>query len=194
MNYLIFVMLLILFVQLILIYLVVKDKKVIINKREKDFSVLKSPKYEDLDPNYKLLFNALESIKLEKWNFKYSFKNDFYKLTFSKDSLSLVSKIKIINVRKDYFFFDKKIKEISIVYLKISDYGRYDTIDIDISDIKKSDIEKDIINFFWKYLESEKKKENKKLKKALDSDIEYLNSKFKAGDRNNKLKSLLKDE
>lgn len=139
----------------------------------------KSAIYEDVEPNFNIVYDVLKTIKIEGW--KVEFEDDF-QLHGQHYKLNFVSHDGSINVRSRIRIDD----DADISYLSFTINGGCQ-IKID----KGSSIKNDIILFLWDYVvEYHQNKYNDSVKYYEDG-IKKISSKLKTLNRSRKLDEIL---
>lgn len=148
----------------------------------------KSVTYEDLDPNHDLIYEVLETIKLEDWDLEIEM--DFlgtgsYKLTFTSKDLTTTVRSRITNysdeMRLSMFHISGKKGSVSLT----SDEYLFP---------EKTKVTNDIILFLWDYVIEEYDDKNKKDKQRLNSSIEGIRNSLKTLKRSKRLNSILDEK
>jgi len=148
----------------------------------------KGVSYEDLDPNHDLIYEVLETIKLENWNLEIEM--DFlgsgsHKLTFTSKDLTTTVRSRITDysdeIRLSMFHISGKKGSVSLT----SDEYLFP---------EKTKVTNDIILFLWDYVIEEYDDKNKKDKQRLNSSIEGIRNSLKTLKRSKRLNSILDEE
>jgi hypothetical protein len=135
--------------------------------------------YEDIDPNFNIVYDVLKTIKIEDW--KVDFEDDF-QLHGQHYKLNFVSHDVDINVRSRIRIDD----EGDISYLSFTITGG-----CQITINKDSSIKNDIVLFLWDYIvEYHEKKYNDSVKYYEDG-IKKISSKLKTLNRSRRLDEIL---
>ena len=169
-------------IQIFLIYLLVKGKFIIFKEKEKGIYLKELPQsasYKDVEPDYKVVYDVMESIVLEDWDFLIDSSYDKFDIEiYSKDkSISIRSIIRISN------YGDDRVR-MSLFSLRCVN----GSITVNSDDI----IYNDVLLFLWNFIIDYKLKENEKIHSYYESTIESVNSNLKTLGRSRRLKEILK--
>ena len=137
------------------------------------------PSYESLDPKHKLVYDVMESVKLENWKVEVESDISYHAKTWQVNFESPTG----IRIRS-------RIRENSQIYLSnfsILNTGIGGTISID----NESKISNDVIIFLWDYIIEYHQNENEETRNYYQSIIDDISSKLKTLRRSETLKNIL---
>jgi hypothetical protein len=168
--------------QIVSFYLIFNKIKPIIKPKPEGI-ILKfipdKPNYESLDPKHKLVYDVMESVKLENWKVEVEADISYHSKTWQVNFESPTG----IRIRS-------RIRENSQIYLSnfsISNTGIGGTISID----HDSKISNDVIIFLWDYIIEYHQNENEEIRNYYQSIIDDISSKLKTLRRSERLKNIL---
>jgi hypothetical protein len=168
--------------QIVSFYLIFNKIKPIIKPKTEGI-ILKvipdKPTYENLDPKHKLVYDIMESVKLENW-----------KVEVEAD-ISHHSKSWTINFESPTgIHIRSRVRDSSQIYLSgftIINSGIGGRISVD----NESKISNDVIIFLWDYIIEYHQNENEETRKYYQSTIDAISSKLKTLRRSEKLNNIL---
>jgi hypothetical protein len=168
--------------QIVSFYLIFNKIKPIIKPKTEGI-ILKvipdKPTYENLDPKHKLVYDIMESVKLENW-----------KVEVEAD-ISHHSKSWTINFESPTgIHIRSRVRDSSQIYLSgftIINSGIGGRISVD----NESKISNDVIIFLWDYIIEYHQIENEETRKYYESTIDDISSKLKTLRRSEKLNNIL---
>jgi hypothetical protein len=137
------------------------------------------PTYESLDPKHKLVYDVMESVKLENWKVEVEADISYHSKTWQVNFESPTG----IRIRS-------RIRENSQIYLSnfsILNTGIGGTISID----NDSKISNDVIIFLWDYIIEYHQNENEETRNYYQSTIDDISSKLKTLRRSERLNNIL---
>jgi hypothetical protein len=172
--------------QIVSFYLIFnKIKPIIKNKPEGVFlkSIPERPTYESVDPNHKLIYDVMESVKLENWKVDIEADVSYHSKTWQVNFESPTG-IRIRSRIRSYNLSDNDVILGSFTIL--SDKGSRISID------DKSKISNDVLIFIWGYILEYYQNENDESRIYFESTINYISSKLKTLRRSEKLNDILK--
>lgn len=171
--------------QIVSFYFIFKKTPFIIKKKA-DGIVLKDipekPTYETVEPNHDVIFDVLETIKLENWNL--DFDKDFrigdyvYELVFTSNDGKTT-----VRSRFRYDVYDNEIGGYSSFWIA----GPNGTISLD----KDSPVMNDVILFMWDYVIEHEKNSNQEELNKIKNAIKGIKKSLVALRREEQLKDLL---
>jgi hypothetical protein len=141
------------------------------------------PTYESLDPSHKLVYDVMESVKLENWKVEVEADRSYHSKTWqvyfeSPTGIRIRSRI-----RENH-----GIHQMYLSNFNISNTGFGGTISID----NESKISNDVIVFLWDYIIEYHQNENEETKNYYQATIDDISSKLKTLRRSEKLNNILK--
>ena len=184
-----FIITLLIISQIVSFYLIFKMLKPKVIKPEGIVlkPIPKEVEYEDVDPNSDLIYEVLETIKLEDWYLE----KDFDALGSGSWKFTFTSKDKKTLVRARISQYTKEMK---LTMFHVSGPKGLISIKSDpFSFPKKSKITNDIILFLWDYLIDYYEDKNKANKKVLETSIESIRESLKTLKRSKRLNTILND-
>jgi hypothetical protein len=137
------------------------------------------PTYQSLDPKHKLVYDVMESVKLENWKVEVEADISYHSKTWKVNFESPTG----IRIRS-------RIRENSQIYLSnfsILNTGIGGTISID----NESKISNDVIIFLWDYIIEYHQNENEETRNYYQSIIDDISSKLKTLRRSETLNNIL---
>ena len=168
--------------QIVSFYLIFNKIKPII-KPKPEGTILKfipdKPNYESLDPKHKLVYDVMESVKLENWKVEVEADISYHIKSWQVNFESPTG----IRIRS-------RIRESSQIYLSnfsILNTGIGGTISIE----HDSKISNDVIIFLWDYIIEYHQNENEEIRNYYQSIIDDISSKLKTLRRSERLKNIL---
>ena len=137
------------------------------------------PTYESLDPENKLVYDIMESVKLESWKVEVEADISHHSKTWTINFESNTG----IRIRS-------RVRDSSEIYLSAftiinSGIGGYISID------NESKISNDVISFIWDYILEYHQNENEETRIYYQSTIDDISSKLKTLRRSEKLNNIL---
>lgn len=184
-----FIITLLIISQIVSFYLIFKrlKPKVIKPKGIVLKPIPKEVEYEDVDPNNDLIYEVLETIKLEDWNLEKDFDalgSGSWRLTFtSKDGQTLVRSR-----------LSQYTKEMRLTMFHIASPKGFVSLKSEpLGFPKESKITNDIILFLWDYVIKEYEDKNKVNKQVLQKSIESIRDSLKTLKRSKRLNDILND-
>lgn len=160
---------------------VIKPKEIVLKP------IPKEVEYEDVDPNNDLIYEVLETIKLEDWNLE----KDFDVLGSGSWKFTFTSKDGRILVRARITQYTKEMR-LSMFHVS----GSKGLVSIKSDPLifpKKSKITNDIILFLWDYLIEHYDDKNKLDKQRIETSIESIRDSLKTLKRSKRLNDILND-
>ena len=144
--------------------------------------------YEDLDPNHDLIYEVLETIKLEDWNLE--IESDFlgrgsYKLTFTSNDYLTIVRARITEYSNN---------EMRLSMFHISGKGSVSLASDKYGFPNQTKVTNDIILFLWDYVIEEYENKNKKDKQRLSNTIEGIRNSLKTLKRSKRLNTILDEK
>jgi hypothetical protein len=169
--------------QIVSFYLIFNKIKPIIKPKTEGI-ILKvipdKPTYENLDPKHKLVYDIMESVKLENWKVEVEADISHHSKTWTINFESPTG----IHIRS-------RVRDSSeIIYLSgftIINSGIGGRISVD----NESKISNDVIIFLWDYIIEYHQSENEETRKYYESTIDDISSKLKTLRRSEKLNNIL---
>ena len=169
--------------QIVSFYLIFNKIKPIIKPKTEGI-ILKvipdKPTYENLDPKHKLVYDIMESVKLENWKVEVEADISHHSKTWTINFESPTG----IHIRS-------RVRDSSeIIYLSgftIINSGIGGRISVD----NESKISNDVIIFLWDYIIEYHQNENEETRKHYQSTIDDISSKLKTLRRSEKLNNIL---
>ena len=141
----------------------------------------KITKYKDVDPEFTLVYEVLETIKLENWDVIIDYDTQRYTLEFnSKDGSS---RVKARIYQNDYF----DINGVQLWSFTISNNGK----SVSIGVRENISIENDILIFLWDYVIAWYEEVRNNEIRVYKSSIESIRDSLKTLKRSKKLDSIL---
>ena len=173
--------------QVVSFYLIFNKIKPIIKSKQEGI-LLKvipdKPTYEDLDPENKLVYDVMESAKLENWKVEItpdiSYSSESWEVNFeSQTGIRIISRIRSR---------DKSLYLITFTLIN-GQRGFANIGSISIQDDSK--IKDDVISFIWSYILEYHENENEETRNYYQSVIDDISSKLKTLRRSEKLNNIL---
>jgi hypothetical protein len=168
--------------QIVSFYLIFNKIKPIIKPKTEGI-ILKvipdKPTYESLDPKNKLVYNVMESVKLEGWKVEVEADISYHSKTWTINFESNTG----IRIRS-------RVRDSSQIYLSsftIINGGIGGRVSVD----NESKISNDVIIFLWDYIIEYHQNENEETRKHYQSTIDDISSKLKTLRRSEKLNNIL---
>lgn len=141
--------------------------------------------YKDVDPEFTLVYEVLETIKLENWDVIIDYDTKRYTLEFnSKDGSS---RVKARIYQNDYKFDINENNEVQLWSFTISNNGK----SVSIGVRKNISIENDILIFLWDYVIAWYEEVRNNEIRVYKSSIESIRDSLKTLKRSKKLDSIL---
>jgi hypothetical protein len=176
--------------QIIGFYLIFNKIKPIVKSKTEGI-ILKvipdKPTYESLDPKHKLIYDVMESVKLESWKVEVEsdISHHLKSWTISFESSTGV------RIRSRLRYDNLGIYLSSFTVLNGDrGFNHHGSISID----NESKIASDVIIFLWDYVVEYHLNENEKTRKYYQSTIDNISSKLKILRRSEKLNSILEKD
>ena len=170
--------------QAITFYFLITNKKIFIKVKPKGVILEEYPKdikFKNVHPDYQVVYDVFESIKLENW--KLEIEQDYSISGARSWELNLNSHDFEVNVMcRLRMYSDEEVRLSSLIIRTKTD---------SISLGREDSIANDIIIFFWKYIVEDKNNYNKEVYKSYEQSIDNISSKLKTLKRSRKLKSIL---
>jgi hypothetical protein len=142
------------------------------------------PTYESLDPSHKLVYDVMESTKLENWKVEItpdiSYSSESWEVNFESQTG--------IRIRSRIRSRDKSLYLISFTVIN-GDRGFTNSGSISIHDDSK--IKDDVVSFIWSYIIEYHENENEETRLYYQSIIDNISSKLKTLRRSEKLNNIL---
>ena len=168
--------------QIVGFYLIFNKVKPIIKPKTEGI-ILKvipdKPTYESLDPENKLVYDIMESVKLESWKVEVEADISHHSKTWTINFESNTG----IRIRS-------RVRDSSEIYLSaftIINSGIGGRVSVD----NESKISNDVIIFLWDYIIEYHQNENEETRKHYQSTIDDISSKLKTLRRSEKLNNIL---
>jgi hypothetical protein len=174
--------------QIIGFYLILNKIKPIIKPKSEGI-ILKvipdKPTYESLDPENKLVYDVMESVKLEDWKVEVDSDISHHLKTWTLNFESTTG----VRIRSRLRYDSLGICLSSFTVLNGGGgFNHHGSISID----NESKIASDVIIFLWDYVVEYHLNENEKVRKYYQSTIDNIASKLKTLRRSEKLNNILK--
>lgn len=170
--------------QAITFYFLITKKKIFIKVKPKGFILEEYPKdikFKNVHPDYQVVYDVFESIKLENW--KLEIEQDYSISGARSWELNLNSHdFEVTVMCRLRMYSDEEVRLSSLIIRTKTD---------SISLGREDSIANDIIIFFWKYIVEDKNNYNKEVYKSYEQSIDNISSKLKTLKRSRKLKSIL---
>jgi len=177
--------------QIVSFYLIFNKIKPIIKPKPEGI-ILKAipdkPTYESLDPENKLVYDIMESVKLEGWKVEVeadmSYHSKNWVLNFeSSTGIRIRSRVRVRD--------SSEIIYLSTFTVLNGERGFTHTHSGSISIDNESKIANDVIIFLWDYIIEYHQNENEETRKYYQSTIDNISSKLKTLRRSEKLNNIL---
>lgn len=186
-----FIVLFLVLSQVISFYFLITNKKIFVKVKPKGIILEEYPndiKFKDAHPDYQIVYDVFESIKLENWQpeIEQHYSGLGYrtwKLKFNSHDFEVFV---MCRLRMYSNFSDDE--EVRLSNLNI----RTKTDSIVLG--KDDSIVDDIILFFWEYIIEDKNKYNKEVYESYKQSVNNISSKLKTLKRSKRLKSILENE
>jgi hypothetical protein len=182
-----FILVFLLISQAITFYFLITNKKIFVKVKPKGIILEEYPKdikFKDVHPDYQIVYDIFESIKLENWNSEIeqdfsSSRSRTWQLNFNSHDfeISVMCRLRM--------YSDEEVRLSNLIIRTKTD---------SIALGKEDSIANDIIIFFWKYIVEDKNNYNKEVYKSYEQSVDNISSKLKTLNRSKKLKSILEDE
>jgi len=140
------------------------------------------PSYESLDPKHKLVYDVMESVKLENWKVEVEADISYHSKTWQVNFESPTGIRIRSRIRENH-----GIHQIYLSNFSILNTGIGGTISID----NESKISNDVIIFLWDYIIEYHQNENEETRNYYQSIIDDISSKLKTLRRSERLKNIL---
>lgn len=185
------IIIVILFVlQAVNLFFLFSNKKIFIKEKVKGIVLKELPKdakFKDAQSDYQIVYDILESIKLEDWKIKIEEDSNYRDRKWELHSNSNDGSIKIMCRIRMYQNSDDSTE------VRLSNFIiRTDTDSLSFT--KEDSISNDIIIFFWDYIIKEKESYREEVIKSYQSSIDNISSKLKTLKRSKRLESILQNE
>lgn len=181
-----FIVLLFLLSQVIIFYFLINNKKIFVKVKPKGIILQEYPndiKFKDAHPDYQIVYDVFESIKLENWQSEIE---QYYSLGYRTWELNFNSHdFEVYVMCKLRMYSDEEVR-LSNLTIKT----KTDAITLG----KDDSIVDDIILFFWEYIIEDKNKYNKEVYESYKQSVNNISSKLKSLKRSKRLKSILENE
>lgn len=156
------------------------------DKQKEDFlrTLCSDIKYSDIDPEYQTIYNILETIKIEDWQFEildYQVSN--YSIIYNFKFNSNNDNSHVIGVLRKY---ESSPFQIGFLNCKIN--GNIISL---IDEFKKKSIRDDLVSFIYYYIVKYYQEKNKKSLNAYKDNLTNINISLKTLNRSKKLNDIL---
>lgn len=173
--------------QVVTFYFLITNKKIFVKVKPKGIILEEYPsdiKFKDVHPDYQIVYDIFESIKLENWHSEieqdYSISGSrTWELHFNSHDFEVTVMCRL-----------RMYSDQEVILSNLIIRTKTDAIALG----KEDSIANDIIIFFWKYVVEDKNNYNKEVYKSYEQSVDNISSKLKNLNRSKRLSSILGDE